>query len=779
MAKYNVGFPDEFAHPNTKAKNKWGLQSVKAIWDYGTVHCSWGFHDRRKRFHDNELLSQGMQNPGKYKPIFGDARTGKVDYMQMFWQSTSPLPIYIRSVIRALTEQKYEPTVTAFDATSKSIKDKQYAREKGNYYLKQMQENQLKDTGIKLVSDSEEVAGSVEEIELRKELGYKVSLEIAQQIGIKCVLDNNNWQYEKRDTAANLTKKSWACVETYYDEHGNIRVESFDPSDLGVPYSSDQYFKNRKFTFRYKRFTITEVRAWNNNNGKKVYTDEEIFYMAAGVAGKDKNGQWDKNFEMGDFNQSYNSFVVNVISYEINTINRTSWLQREDKDGKMKFNKTKAHSKAKESDKKELISKERQVWYDGLWVVDSNKLLRHELRSNEMYEGGEQGFYDNRPRSRFVVCAPEIYLMRNKALPESAEPYVDNMHKAILKYQQFLNEIAPPAIRANIDMMTSALKGLGISGNNPMDAMNIAKQTRVFWYSFQGQDPSKIDQNVISEINSSINSEINAITELYNQNLMALEREIGVNDTMIGQTRNKYEGVGSREIKLQAGNRALSHLYDAQNFIEDEVCKNVAIMVQDTLTRGENIKGFENAIGKENVKVISLQKDMTLAELGMKLEVLPTEEDINELSRKIDLALQRDTIRIEDAMIVEKMAKMDTKLAFRFMNLKQHEYEAQRMREAQNAAAANSEQQQQSAAMAAELAKKEAMMKHSIAIEMEEWKKSLEEKNQQAKHLDDMDEERLKGEMKIKQIREANINDLQNTEINNKSMQQPKVYTGT
>src|SRR5690606_17173731 len=106
-------------------------------------------------------------------------------------------------------------------------------------------------------------------------------------------------------------------------------------------------------------------------------------------------------FDCYNHNERWNSFVVDVVEYEYNTVNKYSWVAKKGKKG-LAIGKANPHSKPKESDKKELIQRDRQVWYDGMWIVGTDKMLRHKLRDNMVFSNGE-GLYDGTPRSQYVV----------------------------------------------------------------------------------------------------------------------------------------------------------------------------------------------------------------------------------------------------------------------------------------------------------------------------------------------------------------------------------------
>lgn len=771
-----IGFPDEYAHPKVKAKDAWGLQVAKSIWSFTEGSNPYGWKQRVERFIANRNIAIGLQGSQQYKPSVSGDPKGQAEFMHMFWKETSPLPKYIRAVTKILTERKFEPKATSLDITSRTEKDSMYARLVANMLLKHKEQTMFRGTGIKLVPDGEPVPKSAEEVEILKETTFKSSVELTEELGVKCVFNNNNVERLKKQLAHSLTVTQWGALKCYYDAYGDIKVKFIRPERLIVPYSEDDYFTNRKWTANVERMTISEIRMYNNQDGKQIFSDEELLEIASRFEGKNGNPAWNNTFDCYNHNERWNSFVVDVVEYEYNTVNKYSWVAKKGKKG-LAIGKANPHSKPKESNKKELIQRDRQVWYDGMWIVGTDKMLRHKLRDNMVFSNGE-GLYDGTPRSQYVVVAPEIENMRNKAIPESAEVYVHQMHLATLKMQQMLSELAPPATAIDVDALSGVLEGLGMKDGNPMDIYKLKKQVNIWFYKGKNENNENNSQNPIYDMPSRYIGIMNEIVTSYNHNLQALENELGINDVMVGATQNQYEGLGARQMKYSAGVKSLSHLQDALDFAFDEICNTVSIMVQDTIARGDKIKGFENAIGKTNVELKRIMKDFRLAEIGVKLEMMPTEEDIQYLERDIELCLKQDTIRLEDAQMVRQIYRSNVKLAQRYMTMKRKQYEEDRMREAQNAAQANAQQQMQSTQVAAEMERQNKMVDHEMQKEITELKALLQEKENTEKHFDNMELKRLEGEQKLRQIAKANENSLDVTTSGNPQMGQPRVYTG-
>ena len=138
---------------------------------------------------------------------------------------------------------------------------------------------------------------------------------------------------------------------------------------------------------------------------------------------------------------------------------------------------------------------------------------------------------------------------------------------------------------------------------------------------------------------------------------------------------------------------------------------------------------FVNQIGKFNVGILDEISKLYLSDFGIFIEIQPDEEEKKMLEQNIQMALQRDSINLEDAIDIREIRNI--KLANQVLKLKR---KAKEDLDRQNKAAAAQQQGQinmQSQQMAAQNAMQKLQMETQSAMQIEEAKAQFSVKKMQ------------------------------------------------
>lgn len=177
-------------------------------------------------------------------------------------------------------------------------------------------------------------------------------------------------------------------------------------------------------------------------------------------------------------------------------------------------------------------------------------------------------------------------------------------------------------------------------------------------------------------------------------------------------------------------------------------------MLQDLVEYKGEIEALSNPLGENNVRTITIGKDVPITEFGIRIEILPTAEEMQELNQWISICLEQQTIDPDDAMDIKEIAKQNIKLASHLLKKRKK----QREQKQAEAAQANSEQtaqiQQQSSQAKAQgdiavIQAKSQAKKEELTLEYK-LKEELEQRNQ-ARELQKIQET---GKQKLLQIDE-------------------------
>jgi hypothetical protein len=368
--------------------------------------------------------------------------------------------------------------------------------------------------------------------------------------------------------------------------------------------------------------------------------------------------------------------------------------------------------------------------------------------------------------------------MENKSLVEKMIPFADQMQLVHLKIQQLLGKARPPGLAVDVSGLSNVLKGMGEDGWKPLDIQNMYDQLGTYYFSSVRDDGTPIaNSQPIQELQNGIGSDLERLIGIYNYNLNEIRNVTGVNEVRDASAPDKDSLVGVDKLRLAASNNATRTVNDSYLRLVEQTAKDLSLMIQDNIENGIGIEGYYTAIGEQKVKTIKITgKDVSLAEIGIKIEALPDEEEKMYIEQNIQASLSAQELRLEDAIVIRRVAKTSVKLAEQVMLLRRKKYQEEKMMEAQNAAQANAQQQAMAAQQKAQadMAKAQADAQAKMAVLEKEY--SLKQQLAAQEHEQEMKQIALENEYKNEQIIMASQENFKNTQLS-KEAPQPKVFS--
>ena len=177
---------------------------------------------------------------------------------------------------------------------------------------------------------------------------------------------------------------------------------------------------------------------------------------------------------------------------------------------------------------------------------------------------------------------------------------------------------------------------LGKGGElQPLELHDIYEQTGVFYY--RSKDPEGGFQNPpIREIGNSIRN-INELIGIYNHYLRLIRDATGVNEAMDASSPKGDALVGVREQAIAAGNNAIYDITNASMVLFKKVCEDIVKCLQIIPSGSVLMKAYENAIGEENMKVLSTFSDLPMYNFGVSVQKEMEDVSVSSLSRTFRL----------------------------------------------------------------------------------------------------------------------------------------------
>jgi len=298
-----------------------------------------------------------------------------------------------------------------------------------------------------------------------------------------------------------------------------------------------------------------------------------------------------------------------------------------------------------------------------------------------------------------------------------------------LKIQQAIAKAKPDGLIIDIEGLENVQLGKG-GDLQPLDLHDIYEQTGVFYY--RSKNPEGGFQNPpVREIGNSIRN-INELIGLYNHYLRMIRDATGVNEMMDASTPKGDTLVGVQQNAIAAGNNAIYDITNASMVLYKKVCEDIVKCLQIIPEESVLHEIYSNAIGKENMAVLSSFNDLPMYNFGVQVVKEMEDKDKAYLEQNVQMAIQQKEIDLEDAIAIRNMK--DVNQAERLLVVRRKK----RMALQQQMAAQNSQMQAQSAQQAAQAAsqakQQEMQMEAQIEAQQMQLKAQLESQLEQVKH---------------------------------------------
>lgn len=715
-------YPNPFATPEQKKEDKYGLDYANAIWaDYNKNQIWW--NARKQRDIINRKYAEGLESVEKYKDRLD--LQGDTSYLNLDFNPTTRIANLVDNVVGRMMAQQYVIQCNPIDSASRTKEDDDRREMYANMFLKPVSDYVEKETGISMIDKSKPVPESDEEAELFFKLNYKQQASIAMEEALSVVFYNTDFEETKRKILRDLVVLKKAIVRPKYDENYNIVPAYEDPVDMVVPYSKYDDFRSVPYQAVIRKYTIGEIAQMTDK-----FTEEELFNIAKSQVGKNgntNNWAWDNTYEGYYFSEQnyagrpYDDFNISVLEFYFLSINKQKYEKKETFADRFYFNKKKSNYEAPKDarNKREVIEKNLQYRYEGKWIIGTEHIYDYKMSENIERER-VLGAYSPKCELPFVMIYPDIYDMENKSIVERLIPHEDQINLIHLKIQQLLIKAKPPGLAIDLEGLENVTAGIGTGSTTPIDLTKAYEQTGSYTYRSRDKAGNVINSNVITPLDNGIGRDFQLLFVAYNNELQIMNDVIGYNSAVDGSTPDPKTLVGTQKLAVNGTNSSLRPLNFAYIRMIERVAKRLSLMIQDSI-EFEN-EAFTRSIGRQATEIITYGKKIALNEFGIKIELLPDEEERAQIEVLIQTALANKEIKTSDAVLVRQLLKQNVKLASQMLILREEKYRKEKMAEIQQQSQSNADAQSQAAQDAAT-----AQQQTEMAISQAETQKMTEE----------------------------------------------------
>lgn len=709
----NYPFPNDNIDPIEKGKNSFGIKVSDAIYHNGVKTAnSTSYIDRIK---ENRDFASNNQSVDKYKPILNAALDQKGDYsaMNIDWTISTPCQKFTNNLIGSISNQDQKIQFNAISPYSKT----KYDADRDAYFQKMIMQKALANaemqTGVALTDKSGFNPKDSEEIDLYMSMEYRQPVEIGMEEIVDFELYNNDYELKiKNRIIRDLVENHKGAARIYFDSNDKIRLRYTDIANYYSTFSTELDNNDVDYEAELIYLTIRELRKRDSNKSIKESDWKEI---AKANSSKYGNPYFDNNSYGDSF--YYDDYRIPVLDFIWYTTDKSYWENTVKPNGREYLDK---RAFGYTSDKNNVIVKEREVSYEGLRIIGTPFILGYSLSKNMLRHK------DNHNSEKLSPKLIRRYITFNipgKSPVEVMKPNINNIQLLVLRKRHIIAEINPTGIAIDINGLTDVMSLMKME--NPRELIQLYKQKGMMLYSRVDVNGDPTNGMPIQELGSNFANLLLSLDQSILSEINIIRENLGFSEVRDGSAPDKDALVGIEKLRLLSSSNTTRELFNGYtNGIFAQLGKVISRMVQYKIVYGQDgLKEYENVIGQQGVNSLEFAKDVEMSELGIKIEALPTAEEIQDLINSLNVAVQSGEIKSEDSFEIKRI--MNIKKAIKFLTQRKKKYAEEKMLEFQQKEQITAEREKASAMAAAEAEKIKQQAKAEAETMIEEAKMRL------------------------------------------------------
>jgi hypothetical protein len=700
QTKQIFGLPDPLAPDAEKISPEYGLKIAKVIeqewFGGGMIAAGCQFMDRRKWIQDKRLFVRGEKDSKKDKDLMSRGNHD-LDYLNLDWTQLNLAQKFCRIVSNGIQDKYYNLDIRAFDSISVKLKQDRMDTHKKNMYSKDMLEKANALLGIDLRPKGF-VPEDDEELQLYMEIKDRPKIEIAEEIMIDYVKKTNDWDTIEKEKNSDLVEIGIAVARVFTDTNDGVKVEYVDPENYGHSFVNKNNFNDAYYHFVVDTLTINDIRresGWEEMKLRelaKKYSGSNASYLSVDV----------QKCAMS----AIMNMKIDVMRFAYKSSKKITYKKSTNRKGQViKVSKREDDFVPPEGMQDLKLSKTLDTWYEGNYIVGANEIYGYKECENLVRDEM------NKVKPPFIARATNIYKNVLHSFLADIEPLCNQLQREHLKIQQLVSELKPDLIQLDLDQLAELDSGKGGSKKEnwkmALSLLNVKGVviTERVDMGEMGMKEGAGARPISSSQGSALGPLMNSWAFYYN-----LIRDVtGVNPARDGSLPADAL-LGVNQMAQLASNTATQHIVDASVDFNKKVSEVISSRIHEIFKHdkeGRLKRLYENAVGKHNLDALEALADRSLHEFGFSVEMVPSQQDMEEFKADLGIAMQEGTIDVEDKIEAQRIARGNVKLAHEYLKYRRRKRIKQRMDE-QSAMAKDKSQNDIAASQAAAESKVQA-----------------------------------------------------------------------
>jgi len=650
-------FPSQTVSDAEKLSYDYGLKVGKAIeqeW-FNDDRSMNRYRSNHNNFHNLRLYARGEQSIQKYKDEL--SINGDLSYLNLDWKPVPIISKFVDIVVNGIAERTYD--IKAFSQSPNGVEKRTKYMESilNDMEYAEFDQFTAENFGVNTrESEEKELPESPEELQLHMQLTYKQAIEIAEEQALNVLFEGNNYELIKKRFYYDLTVLGIGAVKTSFNTSEGVVIDYVDPANLVYSYSESPYFEDIYYVGEVKTIPVNELAKQFPH-----LSESDLEDIMKNKSNNRSNYNSTHTYDKEDNN------TIQVLYFNYKTYMNEVYKVKETGTGADKIKPKDDSFNPPENMEGGYSKMQRSVecLYDGAMILGTDKLLKWEMSKNMMRPKSDY----TKVKMNYAIVAPRMYNGKIDSLVKRVTGFADMIQLTHLKLQQVLSRMVPDGVYLDADGLAEVDLGNG-TNYNPQEALNMFFQTgSVIGRSFTSEGDLNPGKVPIQEITSgSGGNKMQALIGNYNYYLQMIRDVTGLNEARDGSMPDKNALVGVQKIAAANSNTATRHILQSGLFLTAEIAECLSLRISDVIEYSPTKDAFVQAIGAHNVATLDDIKDLHLYDFGIFITLQPDEEEKATLENNIQMALQQQSIELEDAIDLREVKNI--KLANQLLKIR-------------------------------------------------------------------------------------------------------------
>lgn len=619
--------PNHNVSSKVKANREWCLNAGK--WIYSQFASDKTLYGRSKLaiMTENRNFGAGTESIDRYKKLLSKkdekSEIEKKVYSNVNWERMSVLPKYRNIVINKYMAVNHKIDISAIDEDASIERAMKKWSEVVDAELEAAIPEAKIAQGLPLSNIRPKTS---EEIEIIEKLGgYKLQGEIVHKKMSIANFYNSDWSEVKRMMIGDaFDNNMMACKDYTCPETGMSKARYLDILRAGCSHNKAKGHNNSEFYYEFVDYKLSELRIQPQ---LKNLTEKDWEQLADANNSYRDNASYmnmDPVYDDGGNvkRYGYDNCDIPVMEFEIVTTDKDYYTFRKKDNTEKVYN---------EKYGKEYDTPQRTTKVDAYKNIYKGCMT---LNQEHIFDYGQQ--YDI-PRPLESECKPSFhfYSIAGPSIVELAKGDVEDVRMSQIRLQNLLATADNPGIAIE----WSSLQNIKLGGSDvtEYDILRLKKSTGTLVYSLDKNTGAFGHRNLggsglpFKELAGGMGKFADELWNSIGRGLENIRNLTGINEIADGSSPNPETTARQAMLAQNSSNNAIGSIYAAYVWIKKETAENLALRTQLAIVSSEKAyKSYYPIADGSGMDYIEMTADQTLRQLGIRVIMDPTEEQIAE-----------------------------------------------------------------------------------------------------------------------------------------------------